>query len=87
MKAVLVIDMPHMCNECPMCSADTGFWGDITRSECRITKRDNLVYLDGMVFPEWCPLKLMPQKMRTDEDDIEVDSYYQGWNDCLEEIE
>lgn len=56
MKAVLVIDMPHMCNECPMCSADTGFLGDITRSECRIANRDNLVYLDGMEVPEWCPL-------------------------------
>lgn len=31
--------------------------------------------------------KPMPQKMRTDEDDIEEDSYCQGWNDCIEEIE
>ena len=30
--------------------------------------------------------KPMPQKMRTDADDIEEDSYYQGWNDCLDEI-
>ena len=32
-------------------------------------------------------LKPMPQKMRTDEDDIEEDSYFAGWNECLEVIE
>ena len=30
--------------------------------------------------------KPMPMKMRTDGDDIEEDSYYQGWNDCIDEI-
>lgn len=34
-----------------------------------------------------CPLKLMPIKVRTDEDDIEVDSYWTGWNECIEAIE
>lgn len=34
-----------------------------------------------------CDLKPMPQKMRTDADDIEEDSYWQGWNECLEAIE
>jgi len=34
-----------------------------------------------------CDLKPMPEKMRTDEDDIEEDSYCQGWNECIEVIE
>ena len=28
----------------------------------------------------------LPQKMRTDEDDIEEDSYWQGWNECIDAI-
>lgn len=64
MRAMLVIEMPDMCNECPMCNADTGFMGDITRSECRIMKRDNLVYMDGTGLPEWCPLKALPERQK-----------------------
>ena len=37
--------------------------------------------------PTWCPLKPMPQKFCTDANDIEEDSYCQGWNECIEEIE
>lgn len=33
-----------------------------------------------------CELKPMPQKMRTDADDIEEDSYWQGWNECIDAI-
>ena len=31
-------------------------------------------------------LKPLPQKMRADGNDIEEDSYWTGWNDCLDEI-
>lgn len=31
-------------------------------------------------------LKLMPEKMRTNADDIEEDSYWSGWNECIDEI-
>lgn len=41
---------------------------------------------DFMFLYKGCPLKPMPQKMRTDGDDIEEDSYWNGWNDCLAEI-
>ena len=34
-----------------------------------------------------CPLKPLPQKYSTYGDDIEEISYWQGWNECLEEIE
>ena len=44
------------------------------------------IYSDYFKF-KFKPLRPMPQKMRTDADDIEEDSYYQGWNACLDEIE
>ena len=31
-------------------------------------------------------LKPLPQKFCKDGDDIEEDSYWQGWNDCLDAI-
>ena len=84
MKAILVIDMPDICNECPMCCAETGFLGDITRSECMIANRDNLVYMDGMAVPVWCPLKPLPELKN---DRYGLDKYAMGWNDCLKEME
>lgn len=33
-----------------------------------------------------CDLKPMPTKMRTDGDDIEENSYWQGWNECIDTI-
>lgn len=33
-----------------------------------------------------CELKPMPEKYCTDGDDIEEDSYWQGWNECIDEI-
>ena len=86
MRAMLVIEMPDMCNECPMCSAETGFLGDITRSECRIANRDNMVYLDGMAVPVWCPLKPLPEPKEIEFEWLEGE-YENGWNDCLKEIE
>ena len=34
-----------------------------------------------------CDLKPMPEMYRTNGDDIEEISYWQGWNECIEEIE
>ena len=49
----------------------------------------------GIIWNDFVPIDLgkeyhfkpMPEKMNTDGCDIEEDSYWQGWNDCLEEIE
>ena len=75
MKAILVIDMPNECDECPCLNRN--LW----QCQADIKRRSS----DER--PDWCPLKLMPMKVRTDEDDIEVDSYWQGWNDCIEGLE
>ena len=51
-KAVLVIDTPTNCFECP-CFMDMGW-----RCQCRLDI-DEEVY-NGR--PEWCPLKALPEK-------------------------
>lgn len=47
-KAILVIDMPDGCRECPLCGEDY-----IThRDYCRITDQ----YIWTLDKPDWCPL-------------------------------
>ena len=75
MKAVLVIEMPKSCAKCKL--EDIGYcWGGGSKVRLMATER-----------PKECPLKPIPQKMSTDADDLEEDSYWQGWNDCIKEIE
>lgn len=82
MKAILVIDdMPTDCEDCPFGYDYRCF---MTWKEFEEKEENHIITYP---IPKWCPLKPMPEKMRTDEDDIEEDSYYQGWNDCIEEIE
>ena len=71
MKAILVIDIP-----------------DNLKNHLNEVKVDVIGTLNGQELFHRLnqPLKPLPQKMRTDEDDIEEDSYWQGWNECLDEI-
>lgn len=87
MKAILVIDMPKECFECPFkyndgySSEDKSTW---------FTKRCHLshdqVYENEIL--ENCPLKPMPQKENTFEKGL--DEYGTGWrigfNACIDEI-
>ena len=74
MKAVLIIDIPESCERCPLHYFKQGDY-------CCPTRK--LVDYD---YDMDCPLRPIPQKMRTDEDDIEEDSYWQGWNDCIDAL-
>lgn len=73
-KAVLVIDMPICCNECPICAsyAESAF----SPREYWCTVSDN-TDVDPYDKPKWCPLKEMPLK---DERVVDV------WNSCIDEI-
>lgn len=76
LKAILIIDLPMMCAECPMftwASKDNYSDGFCTHSH-------KLVKFD--MRPLDCPLKPIPQKMTWGHS---VDYIY-GYNDCLEEI-
>ena len=77
MKAVLVIDMPKNCHECPIrLSGEPNEW-------CWYLRHG----LDDIkAKPSWCPLKPLPSKELDDDGSTEWDIYYQGWSDCLDEI-
>ena len=52
MKAILVVDMPTDCNECP-CYYEEGY-------RCQVHMEIDEHLDHGK--PSWCPLKPMPQK-------------------------
>lgn len=85
-KAILIIDLPMMCAECPMftwASRDNYKDGFCTHSH-------KLVKFD--LRPLDCPLKPMPQKKEETfaywigKGCNDAESYINGWNACLEEI-
>ena len=100
MKAILVIDMPKCCAECPLMlwDAESEYYGAC----CPTLKEDNCVadsYKENEnkgTKPNWCPLKPMPQKneIKNEEEFMNVCGWmYEvqtgmdiGWNDCIEEI-
>lgn len=54
-KAILVIDIPECCSECPLCIADEYN----TSHECCMKYKG---YVDAKSKPTWCPLKPLPTK-------------------------
>ena len=83
-KAILVIDMPKSCEECPICASWQSSAFSIREYWC--TAFDNIdVYPDDK--PRWCPLKPAPEKSLTGNSD-----YYQwgdwedGWNSCVDSL-
>ena len=78
-KAILVIDMPDGCRECPLCGEDHMTYRDY----CRITDQ----YIWTLDKPDWCPLKLMPKKMEgNDSIYYQWGDYEDGWNHCIDSI-
>lgn len=76
MKAVLIIDMPVNCSQCP-CYED---YDCNVLNECIFDEYGNPRDIE-------CPLKPMPEKIEVNYE-LDYEAYYQmGWNDCLEEIE
>lgn len=83
MKAVLVIDMPCDCYDCPLCK-------DSVVDRCNIMYRD--IHSDGGIEetdgrPLWCPLRPLPSEKYLSLKDKHDDIIFQmGWNACLDEI-
>lgn len=80
-KAVLVMDMPECCADCPCSFVERD--NPILNLICGVTQED--AYNVGK--PDWCPLRELPEKKET--------NYYmnnkekgivEGWNACLDEI-
>lgn len=80
-KAVLVIDMPNNCGECPIVHSD--FCGE---AWCNLVDDDVWYETKGNKRYDYCPLKPLP-RLHTEIDAFqEGDDYTEGWNECLDEI-
>ena len=99
MKAILVIDMPKACDECPLLLFET------ETDRCKAFHKQVLV--EGEDKPIWCPLKPMPEKLYVEANQIEDVMHTEmnignltakiildtdklialGWNACLEELD
>lgn len=78
-KAVLVIDMPKNCSECPCREVDS-----FLDENCRAVRRK----LESSPYenkPDWCPLRPLPGKMPIVGGKLER-SRQRGWNNCIDEI-
>ena len=85
-KAILVIDMPRTCEECPICQG-VALDGDYV---CSIKDEhgEERGFDDGRCEkPDWCPLKPLPEYDSPAINPTVENVYYaQGWNDCIDEI-
>ena len=89
-KAVLVMDMPESCGECPFCRG---------LNECKVKKylvRDRLFTIftvDAQIMeggkPSWCPLRELPEKIpesKSEYEKVTTSIKRIGWNECLDTI-
>lgn len=80
-KAILVIDMPKYCFECPVCEV----WEVIPSCEeccCAMEQKD---ITNRYNKPDWCPLKPLPEKMKgNDSIYYQWGDYEDGWNHCID---
>lgn len=74
-KAVLVMDMPESCYQCP-------FGND--NFECDVIGRP-LDVNQKIEKPDWCPLRPMPEKDKRIDTCINK-QYVRGWNACIDAI-
>lgn len=93
-KSVLVIDAPENCYDCPFGTEYCGnleYEGCCELAECldsdmRLITEEHYDY-ESESRPDWCPLKLLPEKDTKNHfpDEFE-DGYAIGWNACIDEI-
>lgn len=87
MKAILVIDMPENCMECPLRYKD-GDTDDWFRFRC--FKSEDQIPKEGRLWN--CELKPIPQKKILDEELFMLGNFrliqarFTGWNDCIDTI-
>ena len=83
-KAVLVMNMPEYCTDCPCSFFERD--NPILNLICGVTQED--AYNVGK--PDWCPLRELPEKKETVYPQECYDNSYwsdemrAGWNNCLD---
>ena len=79
-KAMLIIEKPKCCAECPMLYKDSdGF------SLCYV-KRTPYVIEDESMVQKWCPLREVPQKKERDFSSLAELHEIIGYNVCIDEL-
>lgn len=85
-KAILVMDMPECCADCPCSFFERD--NPILNLICGVTQED--AYNVGK--PDWCPLRELPEKKEINYNKNHYMSNFWigakrvGWNACLNEI-
>lgn len=98
-KAILVMDMPKLCLECPfMYMSEDIPLGNFTYQSLFRCKGEpeglceddgDTVYLNDIMMkskPTWCPLKEVPQKKELYLSINNKRGYCEGYNACIDEI-
>ncbi len=89
-KAILVMDMPECCEECPLmrCEVDC-----IPEEYCKANNNEEIINVEKKT--DWCPLKELPERKEEVRycgngifgiNDMSKSRFNEGWNDCLDEI-
>ena len=95
-KAILVIDMPDCCAECPLMMWDAeSTWFKMCMPTLKEENSVSDTYEeceDLSIRPSWCPLKPMPPKRYEppieEKEEFDFANWIDyGWNECLKEIE
>jgi hypothetical protein len=81
-KAVLVMDMPSSCLECPIGQNES-----IPLETCiRCPLGKCVVDAETETIPDWCPLKPMPDKRSTEYNPARNPYITEGYNACIDEL-
>lgn len=95
-KSIVVVDTPETCVDCIFCQ-EYGI-GSKKYAYCYVTNGDseNDMKLIDCIYgycqskPDWCPLKLLPEKKSTTAPvsnyEVQKNLFADGWNACLREI-
>ena len=79
-KAVLVMDMPKHCIDCPC-----HFAGMYT-VKCGVKKKKLLTNDIETYKPDWCPLNPIPSKKDKPTKSESVACFNSGYNACIDEL-
>ena len=83
MKAILVLEMPKNCLECPL--GKNMSIAIETCIKCPLGKC--AIDAETEIRPDWCPLKPMPvKKEKHNAMPFEIKHYIDGYNACIDEI-
>ena len=83
-KAILVIDMPQDCTQCPCASCpgyETIVWSGVKQEFVGVG-----ILGSEIIRPDWCPLREAPSyKLATNPEGAEA-VYILGWNEAIDTI-